>query len=363
MQDLFVELLQVALSIRGVLSRIPTTTEWYELYNEAQRHAVVGVLLHGVERLPEPYRPPQLLMLQWIGVVELMRSRNQTVNERCFELQSMFIKDGFECCILKGQGCALLYPDPWARQSGDIDVWVKSIEGKGIKGTVDYLASKCGFDKLHVVYHHTVFPIWDDVEVEVHWRPSWRSSPFYNRRLQRWFSMMSEAQFKSIDKQTGLQVPTLEFNAVYLLQHMFLHVFQEGLGFRQVIDYYYLLVSDKRVSTPRLQKTIRYLGLYDFACAVMFVLRHALGLEERYLIVPVDEKRGRFLLDEIFQSGNFGQYDERNRSFQTKIGTRRSIGQLRRKLRFIKDYPVETLSGPLQIRNVIWRKLKLWKWE
>ena len=216
---------------------------------------------------------------------------------------------------------------------------------------------------LHVVYHHTEFPIWDDIEVEVHWRPSWRACPWYNITMQKWFLQEADKQYNNIDTESGLHVPTWDFNVVYLLQNMFLHVMQEGLGLRQIVDYFYLLKSEGRDRDVDIIPTLNALGLYEFAGAVMFVLREACGLDERYMVCPIDERRGRFLLNEILQSGNFGYEDERNVTLHKTTGIQRSIWQLKRKLRFLRDYPVEVLCGPFQIYHVIWRKLKLWKWE
>lgn len=359
MKKLFIELLQVSFGNREQLSRTPSDAEWICLFQVAQKQAIAGVLIAGIDKLPIEQHPPQNLLLQWIGLTVQVEQGNHLLNQRCIELQKLFSDAGFRTCILKGQGNALMYPNPLKRQSGDIDIWV---DGR-IKDIVSFLITRCDETLLTNAYHHTDFPIWNDVEVEVHWRPSWKSSPIHNRRLQRWVKENKEKQFTNIDLATGLHIPTWDFNVVYLLQHMYLHIFQEGFGMRQVVDYYYLLKSDKRMEVQDLEKTLRRLDLYHFAGAVMYVLREALGMEEKFFIVPVDERRGAFLLEEIMQSGNFGRYDERNRELAQKTGISRSLARLKRQYRFLRDYPLEVLCAPFQVYHVIWRKLKLWRWE
>ena len=144
---------------------------------------------------------------------------------------------------------------------------------------------------------------------------------------------------------------------------MFLHIFQEGLGLRQVMDYYFLLKSEVRNLKSDQSSTLKYLGLWQFAGAMMYVMREVFLLDEQYMIAPVDKKRGKFLLDEILQSGNFGQVDARNKELRQKRGMSRSIARFKRQYRFLRDYPHETLCAPFQVYHVIWRKLKLWKWE
>lgn len=65
---LFFELLQIALGNRIRLSRVPTPEDWIGVYDESERQAVTGILLHGIERLPAEQRPSQDILLQWIGV-------------------------------------------------------------------------------------------------------------------------------------------------------------------------------------------------------------------------------------------------------------------------------------------------------
>ena len=49
--SVFIELLQVALRSRECLSRIPDVAEWELIYDEAERQAVLGIMLDGLERL------------------------------------------------------------------------------------------------------------------------------------------------------------------------------------------------------------------------------------------------------------------------------------------------------------------------
>ena len=87
------------------------------------------------------------------------------------------------------------------------------------------------------------------------------------------------------------------------------------------------------------------MGLYNFAGAVMYVMREVFGIDERYMICPVDEKRGRMLLEQVMQTGNFGHLDERQKTSRST-----TAGRLRHKLRqwwiLIRYYPEETLCAP-----------------
>lgn len=354
----------------GIKDEYPqlTPSECKEIFDFCIEQSLLGVGFDGIERLSGESRMPKPFTLQWYALAQQIENRNRLLNQRCIELQEMFAEEGFATILLKGQGNALMYPNPLLRQPGDIDIWVLSKDRNkkfDVNRILEFLNSKIDIKKQIIGYHHVEFPIFDDVEVEVHWRPSWRSSPLYNYRLQKWFrnhSGYTESKELS-DRKGKIIVPSWEFNVVYQLQHMFLHIFQEGLGLRQVMDYYYLLKSDVRSLKSDLFSTLKYLGLRKFAGAVMYVMREVFLLDEQSMIAPVDEKRGKFLLNEIMQSGNFGQSDIRNEELRKKRGISRSIARLKRQYRFLRDYPHETLCAPFQVYHVIWRKLKLWKWE
>ena len=363
--------------------------EWPQVYDFCVKQSVLGIGFVGCEMVSANNRPSKELMLNWYAQARQIEGRNQLMNDRGIELQTMFAEAGFEMCILKGQGNALMYSSKLRiengklknspqsdnlallRQPGDIDIWVRTRgDGRGTKGDIrriiEFLGTKCDIQKQVIGYHHVEFPIFNDVEVEVHWRPSWKSSPLYNQRMQKWFKEQADAQFNHVDERSGMHVPTWEFNVIYLLQHMYLHIFQEGLGLRQVMDYYYLLHSaeDKLIiENGKLRSTLKYLGLWKFAGAAMYVMQEVFALDEKFMIAPVDKRRGTFLLEEIMRSGNFGRYDERNRELSQKKGISRSLSRLKRQYRYLRDYPVEVLCAPFQIYHVIWRKCQIWRWE
>lgn len=122
-----------------------------------------------------------------------------------------------------------------------------------------------------------------------------------------------------------------------------------------MIDYYYLLQNakdDVRSKTEDVRETLKYLNLYDFAGAVMYIMKEVLGLEEKYLIVPVDERRGKTLLKEILKGGNFGKYSGLTKH---SIGTKFFL-KIWRNLHFVREYPAEALCEPFfRTWHFFWR--------
>ena len=155
-----------------------------------------------------------------------------------------------------------------------------------------------------------------------------------------------------------LPVPSLAFNRVYILVHIYRHLFAEGIGLRQLLDYYFVLcqgfTEEEREETMRV---LRSLKMERFARAVMWVLQAVYGMEERYLLVAPDEREGRFLLDEIMLAGNFGQYDERLQHEQGESALHWGWRKVKRNFRFVSSYPSEVLWSPLfKLWHYFWRK-------
>lgn len=366
-EQLFFELIRIALGNSDELSHKPTDNEWKQLYDMAKKQSLVGICFAAVQRLPEDMRPPEMLYLTWMGMAAKIQQRNEVMNGYTKKALELFRKDGFECSVLKGQGIAKLYGSLSAlRQSGDIDLWVYGSRMK----LYDY--SLKTFGKIEgLTYHHIHFPIWDDVEIEAHTWPSFLSSPIRNKRLHKF--CMANA--------TNGDTPSQAFNRVFILLHCYQHFTRRGVGMRQLLDYYFVLLASLNENDRELSvnlsvnasseaykcesmQWIERLGMKRFAEATMWVMKEIFGLEDNYLLCEPNEEYGRFLLDEVMQTGNMGHADERvdHRQLQSAVG--RYLFNLKRDIRIIKICPHEALWEPLWgIYQFAWCKLTQMKYK
>lgn len=99
---------------------------WADLLQFAKKQSVVGVYWQGVKRMSglETNRPSEDDVMDWMVEVSKIAKRNRKVNAVAVKVVKGFRQQGFDACVLKGQGNALLYPDPSSRIPGDIDVYV-----------------------------------------------------------------------------------------------------------------------------------------------------------------------------------------------------------------------------------------------
>lgn len=355
-QRIFFDFLQFCI---GSVADIPASVkdaDWKVLYAIAKKQALLGVLFYGIRRLPKELAPEQKLLMQWMVMAEQIRKQNIRLFQDSVKVCQNFENEGFANCILKGQGNALLYPDPYMRTPGDIDIYLAG----GRKRVMQYINKVCPNQVMR--YHHVDFPVMKTA-IEAHFTPSYMFCPIHNRRMQKWFEEVMGEQCNhraSLPDGYGeIHVPQVSFNVIYILSHLYRHIFTEGVGLRQLLDYYYVLISDDLLLIrDRVQKDLKHLGLWKFAQAVMFVMKEVFGLSENKMIAPINEKEGRFLLDEIMRGGNFGQYDNRmgNKVDESKI--HRYFRMNLRNLRFVKHYPTEALCEPVfRTWFALWKKI------
>ena len=436
-QKIFFDFLRFCI---GSAKEIPGSlkeADWKELYAIAKKQCLVGVLFDGIKKLPaEHVGMEKELLLQWMAESQMLEKANVWLNDAAIQVSEWFRKKGFRTCILKGQGNALMYPNPYSRTPGDIDIWV---EGED-KRVISFVRSISPHEKA--CYHHIEFPSYKGVEVEVHYRPSFLLCFWHNRKLQKYYERVKEEQFSQrvmLGEQGEIAIPTSEFNLIFQLTHIFSHLMNEGIGLRQLVDYYYVLcdfykvyqnfsnpsvslskgsstfspspsssgsgdvTAPSRCSEPlrskdggpskvspdsagwdrrdaigdmtsatastdssataarssstaidRVQEELKELGLWKFAGGIMYIMQEVFGMPASRLIVPPNEKYGKFVLNEVLEAGNFGRHDARNRFGRSQLG--HNLQRVYRDIRLVKYFPAEAMSEPLfRIWHFFWR--------
>lgn len=350
MSDLFIELLQISVGTRSSMSRVPNVLEWESVYAEAEKQAIVGVMVDGLERLPGGQRPPKNILLQWIGSAQIMEQTYHLHCDRAQELTGCFHDAGFNSCVLKGIGNAQYYPNPQRRQGGDIDIWV---DGKRDEVT-DFLRLHGRIGSINI--KHCDWKVFEDTKVEVHFIPTWFYNPFTNRSLQRWIEKQKAIQFEH-SSGIGINTLTTDFNLVYVLIHIYRHLFDEGVGLRQLVDYYYILRHSTKEERDDAMGVLSSLRMRHFAGATMFVMQEVFGMDESNMLCLPLKNEGQFLLSEIIRAGNFGHYDSRNKHHQSRIAN--GLQNVRRNIRFVWRYPQEVCWMPAwKVWHLCWRKRK-----
>lgn len=354
-EEVLFQLLQIAVGEPFDGSLDLSEEEWRNIYAIATKQSLVSVILHSIDNLNQrSLNLPKDLLLQWIGESELIRQRNERVDQQCEQLNSWFKGKGYSSCVLKGQGAAQLYLEPKTRQAGDIDIWVDGDRDEVVKQMREQYI---GVTYVDYVNCHAAF--FTDTEVEVHFRPTWMFNPFVNRTVQRWIGENKEPQMANFDKNLGFSYPTVRFNLVFSLIHIYRHIFFEGIGLRQLTDYYFILKHSNDQERKDALLALQSFKMKGFVGALMYVMKRVFALDDQFLLCEPNIADGEFLVSEILRGGNFGKYDDRNVYVPDDQKIKRGLNNWKRNLRFLKYYPSEVLWMPAwKVWHWCWRKMK-----
>ena len=328
--------------------------DWAAFYEFAKKQTLVGVVFDGIQKLLKDAAPNLDLLMRWFGINQKIMQRNNVLNEATVAIYNKVKDSGYSCCILKGQGNAVMYPNPLIRIPGDVDVWVNAGRDE-IRSLANSLAENANGHVDDESFNHIGLTV-NGITVELHSTPGFMANFVYNRRLQRWLKQNVDEQCNNmvaLPNDAGLvAVPTHSFNIVYQLYHLYHHYFYEGVGLRQVVDYYFVLVKseERRVKNSiTLEREFKHLGFWKFAGAMMYVLHKVMGMQKDKMIAPMDANRGQMLLDDILNGGNLGYYDKHHVLVHNLL-------RLYRDARLLRYYPAEALSEPMfRIWHFFWR--------
>ena len=317
--------------------------QWETLHVEALKQLLAGVVYGVVAKLPQAMRPSLELVFQWASEAETIKGHNVLLNKEAARLTQLFKEQGLKSAVLKGPANARLYPNPYARQAGDIDIWVE-----GGKKALMELLPKVGLESDEIVRgpeHHINLKKDRGIGVEVHFRPSSGNfNPFTHRRL---LSFLEKEIQKTESTPDGFDVPTLRFALAMQLAHIQHHFLGGGVGLKQLLDYYILLQHSTPADREFISENLGKFGLRDFAGSLMWILGHVFKLERAKMLCEPNEKYGPKILADCVAGGNFGYHKKK------LVGNfvQHWIRKKKRELSFFGVAPVE----------MFWLEVMYWK--
>lgn len=298
--------------------------EWEKIYQLAQEQSVLGLVLAGLEQYKNlsanlDLNIPKVLLLQWIGEVQVIEKQNKDMNAFIAELIEKLRKKDIYAILVKGQGIAQCYKKPLWRSSGDVDLLLSKDNYEKAKAFLlplgeitepeeaykKHLAMQIEqwavelHGTLHVGLSARVDRMLDNVQHDI----------FYGGQVRSW-----------MNGKTQVFLPAANEDVVYVFAHILQHFYKGGIGLRQICDLCRLLrtyrdslnygLLEQRIKRAGLMSewkafynlASRYLGMPDFGSGLMV---H----DSRY------DKKADKICKFIFEVGNFG-HNRDNSYFQ-----------------------------------------------
>ncbi len=332
---------------------------WGKIFMLADEQTVSGILLSGIEKLPQCYRPSQDFLLNLIGNIQVLEYHNKAMNHFISVLLQKMKFDRINVLLVKGQGIAQCYEKPLWRVNGDIDLFLDSNNYKKAINLLSPLASK--IDKENPVKRHLSMTI-DGWTVELHGTLKtglWK-------RLDNGINILQKETFENQEfriwkhEDTEILLPSPNNDVVFVFCHILQHFFKEGIGLRQICDWCRLLWTYRlEIDHKLLESRLKAMGLIT-----EWKVFAAFSVE--YLGMPVDamplfstnrslNKKAEKVLSFVMETGNFGH--KRDYSYYNKysFGMYKAISFFRHTkdcMKYMEIFPMDSIK-------VWWSMIKL----
>lgn len=290
----------------------------------AKHHAVLGM----VALLPPEVMPtmPRRVRLRLIGYAQSLREKHKRNNEFLQLMHKRMQQDNVRHAILKGQECAVCYPEPEYRAIGDIDLYV--IPQHFDRAVAILQETGClsiEETMLHVTMRHPEG--WD---IEVHRQLQKLQWPSHNRLMT--------PQLKED------RLP-LDLHLLTLTVHTLSHIFCAGIGLRHVCDW--MMMREKCGNCLPTLEMYEQTGTVEMHNTLVYICNTYFGKNYSYLGTP-HERLYQRVFNWMLQSGNFGHGEH----LSTFAYYRRFLWLC---IRFHALSPKEAWAWPVM---KIWRALK-----
>lgn len=342
--------------------RIEGTTDWQEVYRLATEQSVLGLVLAGFEH--SGVKPPQMLLLQWIGEVQVIEQRNKEMNIFVADLIEKLRKNEIYALLVKGQGIAQCYEKPLWRSCGDVDLLLSVDNYEKAKGVLIPLASEVETEyqgslhlgmtidgwvvelhgSLRVGLPQKINCVLDDIQTDT----------FYGGNVLSWLN--GQTQVFMIGKENDI---------VYVFAHFLNHFYKEGVGLRQICDWCRLLYTYREsLNIGLLELRIKRAGLMSEWKAFGTFSVNYLGMPiEAMPFLNVNEctslkKKADRICRFIMEVGNFGHNRDTSYYGKYPFVVRKAISAWRR----TKDLFHHTMIFPLDSLRffpyILWNGLR-----
>ena len=286
MQELFFELLRVAIGQMDCLSRGPLADEWHGIYRTAQRHGLTELCYKGMERLFDyGLRAPQDLSIDWMADAEAIHESQELLNSRREKLVKKLDERKIRAAVMNGE------------QSPSIEIFVDCSMDRAIK-----FVRQTGQQEIRCGYTSLALNAWENTPVNLHYRVLSVRNPWANGKMQKWFAQNKELMFGQGDN--GIFSPTLTMNAICMLQTFQQRLLSGKATMSILVDYYHVLSQlngefQSFKDGSNMANTLETLGMTQFAAGVMWVLQETMGLNRICMLCEPLAEEGRFILKEL----------------------------------------------------------------
>ena len=301
--------------------------DWQKVYQLAQEQSVLGLVLAGLEQYKNlnanlDLNIPKVLLLQWIGEVQIIEKQNKDMNAFIADLIEKLRKEDIYAILVKGQGIAQCYNRPNWRSSGDVDLLLSKDNYEKAKAFLLPLGDITEPEEARKKHFAMQIEQWT---VELHGTLHVGLSARVDRMLDNvQYDIFHGGMVRSwVNGQTQIFLPAAAEDVVYVFAHILQHFYKGGIGLRQICDWCRLLWTYREsLNHEYLESKIRETGLMSewkafgaFAVRYLGMPIEAIPLLNANEDLSANIKKTDKICGFILEVGNFG-HNRDNSYFQ-----------------------------------------------
>jgi len=233
------------------------------------------------------------------------------LNSVLFKVEEHLMAGGVYPVLLKGQGIASFYREPFLRQCGDIDLYIGEEDyEKAVELSMQIVDKDADheYSESDKHYHLKV----GGVVVEIHRISARMADPKYSATYSEYESKYLKTGTDSVKiNERDVVIPEITFNLLFTFYHAWYHFMSGGLGIRQICDIsVYLDANFYRIDKERFHEMLVSLDLLEPWQMFMDISVSCLGLDKEKALFheEVNQKRLESMLKFILTEGNFGHH-------------------------------------------------------
>lgn len=297
-------------SVDWSLFNLFTPRDWEFFYALSKRQGVVAIIFEAIKSVPKEMAPPKAITLRWIShalsIEDQMKKKESVAIEFAEELSKRYI----QTTVLKGLAYASYYPNPYHRESGDLDCYLMGKKEEGDKVTVEIggKMEEAGYKHSHLYYkgltieNHNYLTSFDNTRLGI-------------RTEQLLQKLISEGCRPIGDTQ--LQNPSADFDALFLIKHAQRHFIKEGICVRHLLDWaFFLKAESQNVNWNKVIPMMKECRILEFAKVMTSLCIDQLGMKIDIQGLSSPMKISDAVLTDILG----GQPDLFHENFVQKIG-------------------------------------------
>ena len=246
---------------------------WEQGYLLSKRQGVVAIILEVINDIPKEFAPPRPIKMRWISrafsIEEQMRKKERVAIEFAEELS----KRGIQTTVLKGLAYASYYPNPYHRESGDLDCFLMGQKEEGDKITIEIggKMEEAGYKHSHLHYkgltieNHNYLTSFDNTKLGI------RTEQLLQKLISQGCRPIGD---------TKLHNPSADFNALFLIKHAQRHFIKEGICVRHLLDWaFFLKAESQNVNWDEIIPIMKECRILEFAKVMTRLCVERLGMK------------------------------------------------------------------------------------